>query len=98
MRPAGADSSPLPLHAPLHAPPRVTLYASRHCPACRRLSDELVACCRRGGIEADVRDVLEHLETAARLGITRPPAVLLDGRLFGQGGAVLAKLQRTLST
>lgn len=77
---------------------RVTLYVSQHCPACRRLSAELVACCRRGGVEPDVRDVLDHLETAARLGITRPPAVLLDGRLFGQGGAVLSKLKRKLST
>lgn len=81
-----------------HPPPRVTLYTSQHCPACRLLSDELVACCRRRNIEPDVRDVLQHLETAARLGIIRPPAVLIDGRLFGQGGAVLAKLQRKLST
>lgn len=77
--------------------PRVTLYVSRHCPACRRLSAALVAACRGRGVEPEVRDILAHLEAAARLGTTQPPAVVIDGRLLGQGAAALDKLHRALA-
>jgi len=75
------------------AAPQVIVYVSRHCPACRQLSSELVECCRGSGVEPEVRDVLAELEAAARLGVSQPPAVVIDGRLFGQGAAVLRKLK-----
>ncbi len=71
----------------------IVIYHSQHCPACRQLSSELVECCRRGSVEPEVHDVLEALEAAARLGVSQPPAVVIDGRLFGQGAAVLRKLK-----
>ncbi|MDE2149349.1 MAG: glutaredoxin [Gammaproteobacteria bacterium] len=76
---------------------QIVIYRSQHCPACRRLSAELTQLCRKLDATAESRDVLEHLEAAARLGIRQPPAVVIDGRLFGQGAAVLGKLKRRLS-
>lgn len=70
------------------------VYQSVYCPACRRVSAELIDLCRQFDANTKVRDVVEHLEQAARLGITRPPAVVINGRLFGQGGTVLGKLRR----
>ncbi len=72
----------------------IVIYQSVYCPACRRVSAELIDLCRQFDADTEVRDVLEHLEQAARLGIARPPAVVIDGRLFGQGNAVLGKLRR----
>lgn len=72
----------------------IVVYQSVYCPACRRVSAELIDLCRQFDADTEVRDVVEHLEQAARLGITRLPAVVIDGRLFGQSNAVLGKLRR----
>ncbi len=72
----------------------IVVYQSEHCPACRRVATALIAVCRELDAATEVRDVLVHLEQAARLGITRPPAVVVDGRLFGQGSTVADKLRR----
>ena len=72
----------------------IVVYQSLYCPACRRIAAELIDLCRQLDADVEVRDVMEHLEQAARLGIARPPAVVVDGRLFGQGHAVLGKLRR----
>lgn len=72
----------------------IVVYQSEHCPACRRVTAELVGVCRQLDAATEVREVVAHLEHAARLGITRPPAVVVDGRLFGQGHDVLSKLRR----
>jgi len=72
------------------------LYRSDHCPACRKLSADLRHRCRRTDATLEERDILDHLEEAARLGITRPPAVVLDGRLLGQGPAALRGLRGKL--
>ncbi|MDE2154281.1 MAG: glutaredoxin [Xanthomonadaceae bacterium] len=72
----------------------IVVYQSVYCPACRRTAAELIDLCRQFDADAEVRDVMEHLEQAARLGIVRLPAVVIDGRLFGQGNAALGKLRR----
>ncbi len=72
----------------------IVVYQSEHCPVCRRVTAELVDVCRQLDAATEVREVLAHLEQAARLGITRPPAVIVDGRLFGQGHGVSTKLRR----
>ncbi len=72
----------------------IVVYQSTYCPVCRRVSAELIDMGRQFDADTEVKDVLEHLEHAARLGITRPPAVVIDGRLFGQGHAAVVKLRR----
>ncbi|WP_255324836.1 glutaredoxin [Rhodanobacter sp. OR444] len=72
----------------------IVIYQSAYCPACRRVAAELIDLCRQFDADTEVRDVLEHLEQAARLGITRPPAIVIKGHLFGQGNTVLGKLRR----
>ncbi|MDD3765443.1 MAG: glutaredoxin [Pseudomonadota bacterium] len=73
---------------------RLVLYRSDHCPACRRLSAELRRLCAGLGGSLEEKDVVVHLEEAAALGVTRPPAVAMNGRLLGQGSALLAKLRK----
>lgn len=74
----------------------IVLYRSEHCPACRKLSAQLLHLCRKLDAHAEVKDVLEHLEEASAQGVTHPPAVVVNGRLLGQGAVALAKLkQRT---
>lgn len=70
------------------------LYRSDHCPACRKLSADLRRMCGELDASFEVRDVVEHLEEAAALGITRPPAVVMNGRLLGQGAAARTKLRK----
>jgi len=72
----------------------LVLYRSNHCPACRRLSAELRRLCADLGGAVEEKDVVAHLEEAATLGITHPPAVVMNGRLLGQGGAALARVRR----
>lgn len=72
----------------------IVIYQSEHCSACQRVTADLIGVCRQLDAATKVRDILGHLEQAARLGITRPPAVIVDGRLFGQGNGVAAKLRR----
>ena len=76
----------------------VIVYQSRHCPACRQISGQLIQLGRQLDADVETRDLLEHLEAAARLGISHPPAVVIDGRLFVQGAAALVKLRRRLTT
>lgn len=71
----------------------VTIYASRHCAGCRALSERLVHWANEIGAVLDVREISTHIEEAARLRIIRPPAVVINGKLFGQGAGVLDKLQ-----
>jgi len=72
----------------------VTIYASRHCAACRALSERLVGWANEVGAVLDIREISTHIEEAARLRIICPPAVVINGKLFGQGAGVLDKLQR----
>lgn len=70
---------------------RIELYFSPWCTACggRGLRD---------GERGNARwiDVTKHLEAAARLRITRLPALVVDGRMVAQGPQALARL-RTLA-
>ncbi len=104
LRWGGSTATPLVTHAlttwhklqvmPESLQMHIVVYQSVYCPACRRVSAELIDLCRQFDADTEVKDVLEHLEHAARLGITRPPAVVIDGRLFGQGNAAVVKLRR----
>lgn len=69
----------------------VELYHSPYCPACRALEREF-------GKDFPVlrRDLARHLEQAARLGIRRPPALVVDGRVVAQGAAVVAAVRKLL--
>lgn len=75
----------------------IVIYRSEHCPACRKLSAELTRLCSKLEATMENRDVLADLEHAARIGITQPPEVVIDGHLFGQGAAVLGKLKRKIA-
>lgn len=67
----------------------IELFHSPYCPACRAL-DQV-----GGGDPAIVRrDLVRHLEEAVSLGITRPPALVVDGRLIAQGAAVIAAAKK----
>jgi len=67
--------------------PQVTVYYSPYCPVCRAP--------RRGAPAGIVwRDVTRHLEEAAALGVRRPPAVVIDGRLRCQGAAAVSRLRQ----
>ena len=76
---------------------RVTIFTSQHCPACRRVSAELIAVCRRGGLEPEVLDVIAHLEAAAQFGVSQPPAVVINGRLLAQGARAPHRLRGVLT-
>lgn len=67
----------------------VELYHSPHCPACRSLERMF-----RKDFPIRRRDLARHLELAARLGITRPPALVVDGRVVAQGAAVVPAVRR----
>jgi glutaredoxin len=64
-------------------PPRITLYSSRQCPACRQARDFL----RRRGLdfqEFDVRSNLRAQKTLARWGTRGVPVILVgDTRIEG---------------
>ncbi|MBU6416846.1 MAG: glutaredoxin [Xanthomonadaceae bacterium] len=70
---------------------RIELYFSPWCTACGSRS-------LRDGESGNNRwiDVTKHLEAAARLRITRLPALVIDGRVVAQGPQALARL-RTLA-
>ncbi|MDE2085820.1 MAG: glutaredoxin [Xanthomonadaceae bacterium] len=38
-------------------------------------------------------DITRHIEQAVRLGITRPPALVIDGRLVAQGPRAVERLR-----
>jgi glutaredoxin len=64
-------------------PPRITLYSSRQCPACRQARDFL----RQRGVdfqEFDVRSNLRAQKTLARWGTRSMPVILIgDMRIDG---------------
>jgi glutaredoxin len=64
-------------------PPRITLYSSRQCPACRQARDYL----RQRGLdfqEFDIRSNLRAQKALARLGVRSVPVILVgDTRIDG---------------
>lgn len=68
----------------------IELYHSPHCTACESLVEQWT-----GQTAIRRLDVCKHLERAARLGISHPPALVVNGQLLAQGAQVkqaLAKL------
>lgn len=70
---------------------KIDLYHSPHCKACESLVE-------RWAVFAEIRrmDVCMHLEAAAALGISRPPALVVDGQLVAQGPKVIDALRALL--
>lgn len=66
----------------------VEIYHSPHCTACESLIEKWVGHARIRRV-----NVCTHLEAAAALGISRPPALVIDGRLVAQGADVASALQ-----
>jgi hypothetical protein len=69
----------------------IELFHSPHCPVCRALDPV-------GGGDLVIvrRDLVRHLEEAVRLGITQPPALVVDGRVIAQGAAVVAATKKLI--
>lgn len=68
---------------------RIELYFSPYCPVCRGLDSQALA-----GLSIVRKNIVRHIEEAVRLGIVRPPALVLDGQLIAQGPAVAGTLQK----
>lgn len=67
----------------------IAFYYSPWCRACG--SDLQGSPADRAGV--DWIDITAHIEQAVRLGITRPPALVIDGRLTAQGPRAIERLR-----
>lgn len=67
---------------------RIVLFHSPHCRACEQFVGRWPA------LPIQRLDVCQHLERAAALGVSRPPALVVDGALIAEGAAVEAALLR----
>ncbi|CAN5147155.1 hypothetical protein BH24PSE2_BH24PSE2_06770 [soil metagenome] len=70
---------------------RIEVYYSPFCEACSGL--------RGPAPDGAViwKDVTRHIEEAVRLGIFKPPALVVDGRLVDQGTRALARLRKLVT-
>ncbi|MDQ3525123.1 MAG: glutaredoxin [Chloroflexota bacterium] len=73
---------------------RIEVYFS---PFCRGCGSERPAMGSQGAATVIWKDVTCHLEEAVRLGVARPPAVTVDGRLVAQGPEALRLLDRLIA-
>lgn len=75
---------------------RIEVYYS---PFCRACGGPLAEARGAPGVATSVvwKDVTRHLEAAVVLGVARPPAVVVDGRLVAQGPEALTYLDRLRS-
>lgn len=75
---------------------RIEVYYSPFCRACGGPPSEA-----RSGPDAATtvvwKDLTQHLEAAVALGVARPPAVVMNGRLVAQGPEALTYLHRLCS-
>lgn len=64
---------------------RVEWFVAGECPHCGPLLDAVEARCAGLRLEFERVPVLSALDRAVALGVLRPPALVLDGRLLFQG-------------
>ncbi|MGH8226165.1 MAG: hypothetical protein ACRER1_08455 [Gammaproteobacteria bacterium] len=64
---------------------RVEWFVAGDCPRCGPLLDAVEARCANLALEFTRVPVLAALDRAVALGVLRPPALVLDGRLLIQG-------------
>lgn len=70
----------------------IELYYSPFCAVCT--DPRQYAGMRRD--EFVMKNVTEHIGEAVRLGIVRPPALVIDGRLVAQGAAAIRGLEELM--
>lgn len=76
---------------------RVTLYVCSGCEACRQAATFLLRWADgRAGVTLDIVSVLRQPEQIVRLGITRTPALVVDGELLAQNVPVDTLADRLL--
>lgn len=74
------------------------IYVNPHCHDCDSLIEAMQAAVRRHGYpDVDLLNVLEHVDAAVALRITRVPALVYADQLIAQGVVNEAQLEKRLN-